>query len=322
MNLGTPDSPEAGSVRKYLRQFLSDTRVVEFPKPLWAVILNCIILTIRPKKSAEAYREIWQDDGSPLMINTIKQVQELEKDLHQKGISNVIVRAAMRYGEPSITKVFDEATERGIRRILVLPLYPQYSGSTIGSVFDAIGDVTRRRRYVPSIRFLNGYAVHKAYIRALQVSVREHWVSNGRAEKLVMSFHGLPQAMSDKGDPYYSECEQTAAALAELLNLQADEWTMCFQSRFGPTAWLQPYTEDVLKQLVSEGITNVDVICPGFSSDCLETLEEINIQYRNLFLNSGGNSFQYIPCLNDHPMHIDMLAQFVLESAADWIDAY
>lgn len=293
---------------------------MEFPKPLWAVILNCIILTTRPKKSAKAYREVWQDEGSPLMINTVRQVQELEKNLHQRGISNVIVRAAMRYGEPSITRVFDEVTGRGIHRIFVLPLYPQYSGSTIGSVFDAIGDVTRRRRYVPSIRFTNGYAVHKNYIRALQISVREHWINNGKAEKLVMSFHGLPQAMSDMGDPYHSECKQTAAALADLLNLQTDEWTMCFQSRFGPTAWLQPYTEEVFEQLASEGITSVDVICPGFSSDCLETLEEVNIEYRKLFLNSGGKSFRYIPCLNDQAMHIEMLSQFVLESAADWID--
>ena len=292
---------------------------MEFPKPLWTVILNCFILTTRPKKSAAAYREIWQDDGSPLMINTVKQVQQLENNLVDRGVSSVVVRAAMRYGEPSIARVFDDATGLGIRRFFVLPLYPQYSGSTVGSVFDAIGDVTRRRRFVPSIRFTNGYADHKDYLRALQISVREHWVTNGKAEKLVMSFHGLPRAMSDMGDPYYSECETTAVALAQMLNLQSEEWTMCFQSRFGPTAWLQPYTEDVLKQLPGAGTTDIDVICPGFASDCLETLEEVNIQYRNLFMQSGGKSFQYIPCLNDQPMHIEMLTQFVLESASDWI---
>ena len=318
VNLGTPESPSSSSVRRFLREFLSDTRVVELPKPIWWLILNGII---RPAKSATAYREIWTDEGSPLLLNSMNQAEKLADRLRQAGINNAEVRSAMRYGEPSLRTVIAEFGSLGIDRLLFIPMYPQYSGSTCGSVFDEVANVMRRLRRVPSVRFINNYAQDDAYIRALQATVRAHWATSGQAQKLVMSFHGVPEQFRDNGDPYYDQCKASANRLASALNLTEDQWTMCFQSRVGRQIWLQPYTEDVMKQLPQQGVTCIDVICPGFSVDCLETLEEVNIGYRQLYFDSGGQAFNYITCLNDRPEHIEMLEQMVSRSVSDWIQS-
>ena len=319
VNLGTPKSPESSSVRRFLRQFLSDQRVVELPKAIWWFILHGIILTIRPRRSAAAYQKVWMPDGSPLLVNATKQAERLEAVLQQNGIQNGRVQYAMRYGEPSVARALDELTESGIDRVLIIPMYPQYSGSTTGSVFDDVGDSLKRRRFVPSLRFMNGYACDERYIHSLQVTVREHWIVHGKSDKLVMSFHGLPQAFCDQGDPYFQQCTATASALAAKLDLDDTDWTLCFQSRVGAAPWLRPYADEVISNLPNDGVTRIDMICPGFSVDCLETLEEVAIGYKELFLKSGGESFQFIPCLNDHPEHIEMLSGFVRDSVSDWI---
>ncbi len=319
-NLGTPDAPDTSSVRRFLRQFLSDPRVVEFPRLPWWLILNGIILVIRPSKSAQAYREIWSPEGSPLMVNARSQVEKLNAFLMQNNITNAEVRCAMRYGEPSMMRVMEEFGSLGIDRIVIIPMYPQHSGSTVGSVFDDLGASMSKLRRVPSVRFVNGYADNDDYIAALAESVNAHWLRHERADKLVMSFHGLPQAFCDQGDPYYRQCMVTADLLATRLGLAQDEWTVCFQSRVGRQPWLQPYADDVLSSLPGEGVKSIEMMCPGFSVDCLETLEEVNMGYRELFLESGGESFHYIPCLNDQPRHIEMMAGMITEMANDWID--
>lgn len=318
-NLGTPASVETSSVRRFLREFLSDPRVVELPKPLWWLILNGVILVIRPSKSAAAYREIWTEDGSPLMVNATAQVDKLQESLLKQNITNAQVRCAMRYGEPSLKGVIQEFGDLGIDRIVIIPMYPQYSGSTIGSVFDDVGACMSRLRRVPAIRFINGYAEHDQYIESLRKSVTGHWAKNGRADRLVMSFHGLPQDFCDKGDPYYDQCMATAQLLAKQLELGTYQWNVCFQSRVGRQQWLQPYVDEVISDLPNQGVRSIEMICPGFSVDCLETLEEVNMGYRKLFLDSGGERFEYIPCLNDQPGHIELLDYLLKESAADWI---
>ncbi len=318
-NLGTPEAPDTSSVRRFLRQFLSDPRVVELPKPLWWLILNGVILVIRPSKSAAAYREVWTEDGSPLMVNANAQVDALANNLRQQGITDAQVRCAMRYGEPSLMRVMQEFGELGIDRIVVIPMYPQYSGSTIGSVLDDVCACTSRLRRVPSLRFVNGYADHDQYIESLRISVTEHWERKGRADRLVMSFHGLPQSFCDNGDPYYDQCLATARLLAQRLELESEQWTVCFQSRVGRQEWLKPYVDEVISKFPDQEIRSIDMICPGFSVDCLETLEEVNIGYRELFMESGGDRFEYIPCLNHQPAHIEMLAQMLRSSAADWV---
>lgn len=318
-NLGTPEAPDTSSVRRFLRQFLSDPRVVELPKPLWWLILNGVILVIRPSRSAAAYRKVWTEDGSPLMVNAKNQVDALIKTLRQQGVTDAQVRCAMRYGEPSLMRVMQEFGGLGIDRIVVIPMYPQYSGSTTGSVLDDIYATTSRLRRVPSLRFINGYADHEQYIESLRISITEHWDRNGRADRLVISFHGLPQSFCDNGDPYHEQCLTTARLLARKLALESDQWTVCFQSRVGRQEWLKPYVDEVISELPGHGVRSIDMICPGFSVDCLETLEEVNIGYRKLFLDSGGDRFEYIPCLNDRPAHIEMLVQILRSSAADWI---
>ena len=320
VNLGTPKSPKTSDVRRFLRQFLSDKRVVEIPKIIWWFILNGVILVTRPRKSAVAYNEIWTTEGSPLLINSFRQRDALSSYLASNEINDAKVLCAMRYGEPSISLALQDFEKLGISRIFVIPMYPQYSSSTTGSVFDEIGNVLRQRRIIPSIFFLNEYAEQSSYIKALKYSVSEHWGKNGRSQKLVMSFHGLPEeSCSRDGDPYYSQCLSTAKLLADELELMESQWIVCFQSRVGPKEWLKPYTDSILRELPNEGIQQIDVICPGFSVDCLETLEEVNIAYRELFLESGGKSFNYIECLNDRTEHIAMLADFIQNFASNWI---
>ena len=318
VNLGTPKSPSARDVRQFLRRFLSDHRVVELPRLIWWFILNGIVLTIRPRKSAKAYRAIWQPEGSPLLVNSQRQAEKVQSELHSQGVSNAVVRVAMRYSDPSIVSAFDELTYRGISKLLIVPMYPQYSGSTTASIFDEIGKIASKRRYVPEVRFMNGYAARSEYIEALKQSVEHYWSMRGRADFLVMSFHGLPQQVCDDGDPYAQQCANTATLLAEALGIT--DWQMCFQSRVGPKDWLQPYTDHVLVDLPRRGIKRIDVLCPGFSVDCLETLEEVAMGYRDLFLESGGESYNYIPCLNADSRHVEMLTRFVRQSAADWIE--
>jgi len=306
-NLGTPDSPETADVRRYLAEFLADPRIVERPRWLWKPILHGIILRVRPRRAARAYRKIWTGEGSPLLSIGREQAHRLQARLG----TEIPVSLGMRYGRPSIAAGLQELRRKGVRRIVVLPLYPQYSATTTGSTFDAVSAELTTWRAVPELRFLNRYHLHPAYLDALAASVREAWSGRPRGERLIFSFHGLPRRYAEAGDPYPSECEQTAAAVAERLGLQADEWLLSYQSRFGPEEWLQPYTDETLRRLATEGVRSVDVIAPGFAADCLETLEEIAMANRDVFIDAGGKEYHYIPALNARSDHIEMMAQLV-----------
>ena len=316
-NLGTPDAPTAPALRRYLGQFLSDQRVVEIPKPLWWLILHGIILRTRPAKSAAKYASIWTPEGSPLAVWTAKQATLLRGWLGEAG-HNVLVRHAMRYGNPSIASQLDALKAEGATRILILPLYPQYSGPTTASVFDAVYAWAARTRNVPELRFVNRYHDDAGYIDALARSIQTHWKHNGPPDKLVMSFHGVPERTLQLGDPYHCESYKTARLLAERLGLHQDDWQLTFQSRFGKAKWLQPYTEPTLIEMGKAGVGRVDVICPGFTGDCLETLEEINQEAREAFLHAGGKEFHYIPCLNDSPAWITALGRIAQQHMAGW----
>lgn len=316
-NLGTPAAPTAPALRRYLAEFLSDPRVVEIPRALWWPILHGIILRTRPKKSAAKYARIWSPDGSPLMVWTEKQARLLAGYLGERG-HRVGVRFAMRYGEPSIADVLSTLKAEGVTRVLVLPLYPQYSGPTTASVADAVAAWMQRTRALPELRFVNHYHDDPGYIDALAASVGRHWMTHGRPDRLVMSFHGVPERTLALGDPYHCECHKTARLLAERLQLAASQWTLTFQSRFGKAKWLQPYTEPTLRALAAEGVRRVDLICPGFAVDCLETLEEIAIEAREAFLGAGGAEFEYIPCLNDQHEWIAALTAIALKHLQGW----
>jgi ferrochelatase len=317
VNLGTPDEPTAPAVRRYLREFLSDPRVVEIPKPLWSPILNFAILPSRPAKSAAKYATVWTPEGSPLATWTAKVGKMLAGYLGERG-QPVLVRHAMRYGSPSIAGELDAMKEAGVTRVLVLPLYPQYAGATTGSTMDAVSDWTRRVRRVPALRFVDQYHADSGYVEALADSVLAHWQVEGRADKLVLSFHGLPARSRALGDPYYDQCRATAHRLAERLALPDDAMVFAFQSRFGRARWLEPYTEPTLKDLARKGVRRVDVMCPGFATDCLETLEEIAMEARAAFIAAGGSEFRYIPCLNDRPRWIAALADIALRNLQGW----
>ncbi len=305
VNLGTPEQATASALRRYLAEFLSDPRVVELPRALWWCILHGVVLRVRPARSAAKYARVWQADGSPLLAWTEKQAKLLAGYLGERG-HRVTVRAAMRYGRPSIATTLDALKAEGTARVLVLPLYPQYAGATTASVWDAVGAWARRTRALPELRFVNHYHDDPGYIAALARSVQQHWQAHGRSEMLLMSFHGLPRRCLDRGDPYHCECLATARLLAEALALQPGQWRVTFQSRVGKARWLEPYTEPTLRELAARGVRRVDVICPGFAADCLETLEEIAIEGRAAFLEAGGVEFHYIPALNDR--HEWMLA--------------
>lgn len=309
VNLGTPEAPTTAAVRRYLAEFLADPRVVEIPRPLWLAILYGVILNFRPAQSARKYAEIWTPDGSPLAVHTARQTMLLAERLRSRlGANAPLVEYAMRYGKPSVAETLQHLRAAGCERLLVLPLYPQYAASTTASVMDSISAWLAAARNVPEIRFLKHFHDHEAYIRALAALVRRHWQVHGRGSMLVMSFHGLPRYTLERGDPYHCECHKTARLLAEALGLGAKEWTLTFQSRFGRTAWLQPYTEPTLIELARGGTQRVDVVCPGFVSDCLETLEEIGIGGKQAFLTHGGREFHLVPCLNESPEWIDALA--------------
>ncbi|MFV0275574.1 MAG: ferrochelatase [Parahaliea sp.] len=319
-NLGTPDAPTTGALRRYLRQFLSDPRVVDAPRWLWWPALNGIILNVRPRRSAAAYRKVWTAEGSPLLLHTRAQAQALGEALAGTAGPRVKVAFAMRYGSPAIGETIQALWDQGARRLLVLPLYPQYSGPTTASTFDALAQDLGRRRWLPEVRFVGDYHRHPAYIAALADSVREHWRQHPRAERLLLSFHSMPRRYVDRGDPYYDQCLATSRALAAALGLAEHEWTLCFQSRFGREPWLEPYTDATLRALPEQGVRSVEVICPGFSADCLETIEEIGMENRACFVQAGGERYDYIPCLNSSPPHIEALRQVVMENLAGWLD--
>ena len=317
VNLGTPDAPTPGALRRYLAQFLSDPRVVEIPRWIWLTILHGIILRLRPAKSAHKYASIWMPEGSPLKVWTERQALALQLVMDREQMP-VLVRYAMTYGSPSIASQLDALKAEGATRILILPAYPQYSGTTTAPVFDAVSRWSRQCRALPEFRFVNRYHDDAGYIEALAQRIETHWQAHGRGEQLVMSFHGVPERTLHLGDPYHCECYKTARLLAERLGLSKDQYQITFQSRFGKAKWLEPYTEPTVRSLAQRGVKRVDVVCPGFTSDCLETLEEIAMEVRQAFLTAGGEVFHYIPCLNAEPRWIEALAGIAKQHLAGW----
>jgi len=316
-NLGTPDAPTPAALRRYLAEFLGDPRVVEIPRPIWWLILHGIILRLRPARSAAKYATIWTPQGSPLKVWTERQAQQLQDWLRQQG-HHVTVRCAMRYGNPSVAAQLDALKAEGATRVLVLPAYPQYSGTTTASVIDAVSHWSARVRALPELRFVNRYHDDAGYIDALAQRIRAHWQAHGRGEQLVMSFHGVPERTLHLGDPYHCECLKTARLLAQELGLGKEQYRVTFQSRFGKAKWLEPYTEPTLVALAQAGVQRVDVVCPGFTSDCLETLEEIAQEAREAFVHAGGQTFHYIACLNDSEAWIAALGRLSEQHLGGW----
>jgi len=328
VNLGTPDEPTPKAVRRYLKQFLSDGRVVEIPKAIWWCILNGIILRTRPAKSAKLYASVWEEAGSPLLKYGKLQQKALQSEMAVRFKGPVQVELAMRYGNPSILQGLRNLRSQGARRLLVLPLYPQYSAATTATTYDAVSLEMKRWRWLPEIRFINQYHDNPRYIEALAQSVKKFWAEHGQQEKLVMSFHGLPKRNLELGDPYHCQCHKTGRLLAEALELNPEQWLVTFQSRFGRAEWLKPYTDKTLETLAQQGVKSVDVVCPGFSADCLETLEEIAVENRDVFKTAGGENYAYIPALNDNAEHIQVLADLIQqhsqgwpETSADWAES-
>jgi protoporphyrin/coproporphyrin ferrochelatase len=318
VNLGTPDEPTTPAVRRYLATFLSDPRIVAIPRFLWMIILHGIVLRVRPKKSAQAYRAIWTDEGSPLLVISQRQLSALEENLRPRLKGDVTFALAMRYGNPSIPAALESLRRKNVERILVLPLYPQYSATTTASIFDAVTSELQTWRRIPELRFIHRYHQEPAYIEALSQSIQAFRQQQGEADKLLFSFHGIPRDYYEAGDPYPDECHATAQAVVKTLGLKTDQWQVSFQSRFGAQEWMKPYTDETLKQWGAEGIEGVQVVCPAFSVDCLETLEEIAQENRDYFLEAGGKSYDYIPALNDRPAHIAMLADLIAQHIGGW----
>ncbi len=319
-NLGTPDAPKKAELKRYLREFLSDPRVVEVPRLLWWMILNLVILNIRPKRSAKAYSTVWTERGSPLMFNTQDQTTALRAKLKSTYGENVVVEFAMRYGAPSVDSVIDNMLQQGVRKLLVLPLYPQYCASTTASTFDAVAASFAKKRLIPELRFINHYHDFTPYIQAVADKIRQHWQTHGRADKLIFTYHGIPKRYLLNGDPYHCECYKTSRLLAENLGLTKDEYMVTFQSRFGREEWLKPYTDKTLMALPEQGIKSVQLVCPGFSADCLETIEEIGEENRDYFFESGGERYEYIPALNADASHIEMMESLIAQHLQGWQD--
>lgn len=318
VNLGTPDAPTPAAVRRYLRQFLSDPRVVEVPRPIWWLVLYGFILPFRPRRSAHAYAKIWTDQGSPLLLGSQEIAAALQEQLTSRLAGNVRVALGMSYGRPTIQAALDELHAHGARRILLLPLYPQYSGTTTGSVFDDVTRALARRRWVPELRFVNHYHDAPGYISALAASIREYRDRHGSGDRLLFSFHGLPRLLLERGDPYHCQCLKTARLVAEALGLDSGAWMVTFQSRVGRAEWLRPYTDETLAELGSQKLGRVDVVCPGFAVDCLETLEEIALQNAERFRDSGGGELHYIPALNSREDHVAFLCRLIGKHVAGW----
>ena len=313
-NLGTPDSPSRKDLKKYLNQFLMDKRVIDLPRLLWIPILKIIILNIRPRKSAKLYRSIWTDKGSPLMVFSKNILKKLSDSIDDR----ITVVLGMRYGSPSIKEAMDIFKKEKISKILVFPLYPQAGSPTTSSTFDAVTDYLRNISWMPDLRFVSGYHDHNAYISALVRSVKNSFSEHGRPDKLIFSFHGMPYRYLEKGDPYYCFCHKTARLTAEKLDLDEYSYDIAFQSRFGSDKWLEPYIDRLLVNEANNGTKYIQVISPGFAVDCLETLEEISIQYRELFISNGGKRFEYIPCLNDGQDQLDLIRSIIDDSISGW----
>ncbi|MBB72455.1 MAG: ferrochelatase [Legionellales bacterium] len=316
VNLGTPDAPTAKAVRRYLKEFLSDPRVIDVPRFIWWWILRLAILPFRPKRVARNYQQIWLEDGSPLRVYSEQQRERLAAALAQQYGEMIPVALGMTYGNPSLKQGLLALREQGIKKVLVLPLFPQYSGATTAAVFDGVAKSIKGCPCLPDLRFVRDYYDEPSYIAALAASVESHWQRSGKRGKLLLSFHGIPKRYSDKGDPYPEQCAVTAKLVAERLGLTDNAWGMSFQSRFGPAEWVKPYTLETLEEWARAGIETVDVISPGFASDCLETLEELKVENRQAFIKAGGNAFHYIPALNADKAHIDALAAIV--KAHEW----
>ncbi len=320
INLGTPDAPTAQALRPYLKEFLSNPRVIEVPRLIWWPILHGFILPFRPKASAEKYAKIWMPEGSPLKVHTERQTKLLREALQTRLQNPPIVEYAMNIGKPSVATVMAKMQGQGCERILVIPLFPQYAASSTAAAMDNVFSVLNRMRNLPSIRTVKQYHDHPGYIAALAQNVQDYWGIHGRPDKLIISFHGTPRASLDKGDPYHCACQKTGRLLAEALALESSQYSVCFQSRFGKAKWLTPYTAATLEQMGKEQTQRVDVICPGFVSDCLETLEEIAIEAKNIFIQAGGKEFHYIPCLNERSDWIQALADITCTHLQGWLD--
>ncbi len=318
VNLGSPEAPTASAVKKYLAQFLADPRVIEANRFIWWFALHGVILRIRPAKAAKSYQKVWTDNGSPLVHISRLQTRAIQKKLEARFRGHVIADLAMTYGKPSIESGLNSLRKAGARRLLILPLYPQYSGTTTAAVFDQVTDVLKTWRWLPDLRMINQYHDHPKYITALANSIKQQWKNNSRSDLLLFSFHGIPQRYIDNGDPYFCHCQKTARLVADKLALNPSEWKVVFQSRFGREPWLEPYCSVTLQELPSTGVKSVDVICPGFSADCLETLEEIQMENKELFIEAGGETFSYIPCLNDNKDHIDALCEILTAHMFGW----
>ena len=318
-NLGTPSAPTPKALRKYFAEFLWDPRVVEYPRFLWWLILNLVILPIRSRKKASSYAKIWTKEGSPLMVYAKAQLNSLKQIFQSHPTAaNIEIELAMRYGQPSIESALLNLQQRDVTQLLVFPLYPQYSGSTAGSTFDAVAKTLAKLRWIPELRFINQYGDNEDYINACTARITDHWKNKKPGEKLIFSFHGLPKRFLLAGDPYHCQCHKTARLIAESLQLNSDQWQITFQSRFGKEEWLQPYTDKTLEKLAGEGVKSIDVFCPGFSADCIETIEEIDMQNREIFLNAGGKEFNYIPALNDCDSHMKALSNIALRHMQGW----
>jgi ferrochelatase len=318
-NLGTPQAPTARALRRFLREFLTDPRLVDWPRPLWRLILEGFILPWRPRRSARLYRRIWTPEGSPLLLIAQKQAAALALELGRRLPDRPpAVALGMRYGQPSIRRGLESLRDQGCRKILVLPLFPQSSAATVGSTFDAVAETLRSWRRLPELRLLTHYHDQPGYIQALASGVREAWAGRGRPDRLLLSFHGLPERYIQAGDPYLDQCRETARLLIGELQLPSEFWTMAFQSRFGQQAWLKPDTGKTLAEWGAAGVGRVDVLCPGFSADCLETLEEINLTCREIFLAAGGREYHYLPALNDRPDHLRFLADLAQRQMQGW----
>ena len=316
-NLGTPDAPNKEELKVYLNQFLSDPRVIELPKILWQILLKLVILQIRPSKSAEAYKQIWTDKGSPLLDIANRQLNKIQTSFSSKN-ENIVFEVGMRYGNPSIPDALSKLQKKQIRRLLVLPMYPQYCAATTGSTFDEVTNVLQKWRWIPEMRFINQYFEEKNYIEALSNSIKLFWKKNKKPQKIIFSYHGIPKRYLTNGDPYHCFCLKTTRLVKEHLGLLDDEIMTTFQSRFGKEEWLKPYTSETLKELPKQGIKNIHIISPGFSSDCLETLEELEEENKEYFMESGGENYHYIPCLNDHDDHIDLFVNLIKKHIQGW----
>lgn len=318
INLGSPDAPTAAALRPYLREFLSDRRVIDLPRWQWIPILYGIVLNVRPKKSAALYEKVWSDDGAPLIVITEKQVEALRKKLAERGQGDILVDYAMRYGSPSVAEKINTLKARGVTQFLFVPMYPQYADATTASVMDAVHLALAEARAMPEYRFVHHWYDDPDYIEALAQSYREYVATHGEPQELLLSFHGIPKRYGEEGDPYPEHCHRTAALLAERINLPNERVRTVFQSRFGSEEWLKPYADETIEQLPAQGIKRVAVMCPGFTADCLETLEEMAETNREVFMENGGEVYDYIPALNASPAHIDLLLKLIDAQTQDW----